>query len=70
VSVELNHTIIHCRERQSSAEFLAAVLGLEVGTARGPFLPGITWRCSPGRTAAERAERLREPAGSVGVGLL
>lgn len=39
MSVELNHTIVHCRDRQSSAEFLAAVLGLEVGTAWGPFLP-------------------------------
>jgi catechol 2,3-dioxygenase-like lactoylglutathione lyase family enzyme len=35
----LNHTIIQCRDRRSSAEFLAAVLGLEVGTAWGPFLP-------------------------------
>ncbi|WP_405720895.1 VOC family protein [Streptomyces sp. NBC_01537] len=39
MSVELNHTIVHCHDRQSSAEFLAAVLGLEVGTAWGPFLP-------------------------------
>lgn len=39
MSVELNHTIINCRDRQSSAEFLASVLGLEVGTAWGPFLP-------------------------------
>ncbi|MDX6346638.1 MAG: hypothetical protein QOF84_1428 [Streptomyces sp.] len=37
--VSLNHTIIHSRDRQAAAEFLAGVLGLEVGTPWGPFLP-------------------------------
>lgn len=37
--VELNHTIIHARDRQESASFLAHILGLDVGTAWGPFLP-------------------------------
>ena len=37
--VELNHTIVHARDRQESAEFLAHILGLEVGPEFGPFLP-------------------------------
>jgi len=41
-SVELNHTIVGVRDREQSAEFLAHVLGLEVGTAWGPFLPVST----------------------------
>lgn len=39
MSAELNHTIIHARDRQESAEFLARILGLEVGEELGPFLP-------------------------------
>ena len=37
--VQLNHTVVHARDRQLSAEFLAVVLGLEVGAPFGPFLP-------------------------------
>jgi catechol 2,3-dioxygenase-like lactoylglutathione lyase family enzyme len=37
--VHLNHTIVHARDRQESAEFLAGILGLKVGPAWGPFLP-------------------------------
>jgi catechol 2,3-dioxygenase-like lactoylglutathione lyase family enzyme len=39
MAVELNHTIVHARDRQASAEFLARILGLELGEAWGPFLP-------------------------------
>ncbi|MFF9059541.1 VOC family protein [Streptomyces sp. NPDC101213] len=39
MSVQLNHTIVHSRDNRESAEFLAHVLGLEVGTAWGPFVP-------------------------------
>ncbi|MET9100844.1 VOC family protein [Streptomyces antibioticus] len=39
MSVELNHTIVHSRDNRESAEFLARVLGLEVGTEWGPFVP-------------------------------
>jgi catechol 2,3-dioxygenase-like lactoylglutathione lyase family enzyme len=39
VSVEFNHTIIPSHDRQVSAEFLAGLLGLELGQAWGPFLP-------------------------------
>ncbi|WP_175410531.1 VOC family protein [Streptomyces sp. TRM64462] len=39
MSVELNHTIVAARDRQESAEFLAHILGLEVGPEMGPFLP-------------------------------
>ncbi|MBW5486384.1 VOC family protein [Streptomyces bambusae] len=39
MSVELNHTIIHSRDNRESAEFLAHILGLEVGTPMGPFVP-------------------------------
>ncbi|MBO0694073.1 MAG: VOC family protein [Acidimicrobiaceae bacterium] len=37
--VELNHTIIHSRDREASAHFLADILGLEVGQPTGRFLP-------------------------------
>ncbi|OAA29021.1 hypothetical protein UG55_100410 [Frankia sp. EI5c] len=42
MSVALNHTIVHCRDRRESAEFLAHILGLTVGVALGPFLPVVT----------------------------
>ncbi len=42
MSIELNHTIVHARDNRESAEFLATVLGLEVGTEWGPFIPVAT----------------------------
>ncbi|MFJ9810975.1 VOC family protein [Streptomyces sp. NPDC101158] len=39
MAVELNHTVVHARDKRVSAEFLAEVLGLEVGAPFGPFLP-------------------------------
>ncbi len=39
MSVELNHTIVHARDNRESAEFLAHILGLEVGAEWGPFVP-------------------------------
>ncbi|MFF0214484.1 VOC family protein [Streptomyces vinaceus] len=39
MSVQLNHTIIHSLDNREAAEFLADVLGLEVGTEWGPFVP-------------------------------
>ncbi|MEV5238922.1 VOC family protein [Streptomyces cinnamoneus] len=42
MSVELNHTIIAAKDKRESAEFLAHVLGLEVGEAWGPFIPVST----------------------------
>jgi catechol 2,3-dioxygenase-like lactoylglutathione lyase family enzyme len=41
VSVELNHTIIHCRNNRESAEFLAHLLDLSIGTEWGPFIPVV-----------------------------
>ncbi|MEU6394613.1 VOC family protein [Streptomyces sp. NPDC046939] len=38
-AVELNHTAVYASDRSLSAEFIAAVLGLEVGAPFGPFLP-------------------------------
>ncbi|MFI6063124.1 VOC family protein [Streptomyces sp. NPDC051286] len=38
MSVELNHTIIHARDKRESAEFLANILGLEIGGEWGPFI--------------------------------
>ncbi|MEU3085800.1 VOC family protein [Streptomyces massasporeus] len=35
----LNHTAVYASDRRLSAQFLAAVLGLEVGAPFGPFLP-------------------------------
>ncbi|MFH9859799.1 VOC family protein [Streptomyces sp. NPDC017202] len=36
---QLDHLAVHARDRQLSAEFLAAILGLPVGAPFGPFLP-------------------------------
>jgi catechol 2,3-dioxygenase-like lactoylglutathione lyase family enzyme len=38
-TVQLNHTAVHASDRYYSAEFLAGILGLEVGAPFGPFLP-------------------------------
>jgi catechol 2,3-dioxygenase-like lactoylglutathione lyase family enzyme len=38
MSVALNHTIVWCRDKRRSAEFLTGVLGLPVAEAFGPFL--------------------------------
>jgi len=37
--VDLNHTIVHAKDREASAHHLADLLGLEVGDPWGPFLP-------------------------------
>ncbi|MFE0182993.1 VOC family protein [Streptomyces olivaceus] len=37
--VQLNHTAVYATDRHLSAQFLATVLGLEVGSPFGPFLP-------------------------------
>ncbi|MFF3356523.1 VOC family protein [Streptomyces sp. NPDC002917] len=42
MSVELNHTIIHARDNRESAEFLAHILGLEIGAEWGPFVAVAT----------------------------
>ena len=42
MAVELNHTIIHSPDNQESAQFLAHILGLEVGPQWGPFVPVAT----------------------------
>ncbi|GAA1938221.1 VOC family protein [Amycolatopsis minnesotensis] len=39
MTVELNHTIVCVSDREASAEFLAGILGLEVGAVTGPFVP-------------------------------
>jgi catechol 2,3-dioxygenase-like lactoylglutathione lyase family enzyme len=38
MAIELNHTIVWCRDKRKSAKFLADVLGLPAPTALGPFL--------------------------------
>ncbi|WP_326601758.1 VOC family protein [Streptomyces sp. NBC_01800] len=42
MSVELNHTIIHARNNRESAEFLAHILGLEIGAEWGPLVAVAT----------------------------
>jgi catechol 2,3-dioxygenase-like lactoylglutathione lyase family enzyme len=37
VSVELNHTIVWCRDKEKSATFLTEILGLPGPTRFGPF---------------------------------
>ena len=39
MSVELNHTIVAARDKHAAAEFVATILGLEVGAPYGPFIP-------------------------------
>ena len=39
MTVELNHTIVHARDKKASAEFLAGILGVEAGPPWGPFYP-------------------------------
>ena len=38
MSVQLNHTIVWCRDKRTSAAFLAEILGLPAPTRFGPFL--------------------------------
>jgi catechol 2,3-dioxygenase-like lactoylglutathione lyase family enzyme len=38
VSVQLNHTIVWCRDKQRSATFLTEILGLSPALPFGPFL--------------------------------
>jgi catechol 2,3-dioxygenase-like lactoylglutathione lyase family enzyme len=38
-TVQLNHTAVYAMDRQLSAEFIAAILGLKVSAPFGPFLP-------------------------------
>ena len=38
MSVQLNHTIVHARDKRRSAEFLAGLLGLPGPAPFGPFL--------------------------------
>lgn len=39
MSIELNHTIVVAKDKKASAQFLADILGLEVGPQYGPFFP-------------------------------
>ncbi|MET7400325.1 VOC family protein [Dactylosporangium sp. NPDC005572] len=39
MSVQLNHTIVAARDKETSAKFLAAMLGVPVGPRFGPFVP-------------------------------
>ncbi|MGW5739565.1 MULTISPECIES: VOC family protein [Streptomyces] len=39
MSIALNHTIVAAKDSKASAQFLADILGLEVGPRYGPFLP-------------------------------
>ena len=38
MSVQLNHTIVLCHDKQKSATFLTEVLGLPAPKSFGPFL--------------------------------
>ena len=37
MSVQLNHTIVWCRDKERSATFLTEILGLKPATSFGPF---------------------------------
>ncbi len=38
MAVSLNHTIVHCRDKRASAQFLVDILGLPEPTTYGPFV--------------------------------
>ena len=38
MTVKLNHTIVHARDKRASAEFLSEILGLPAPVPFGPFL--------------------------------
>ncbi len=38
MAVQLNHTIVHARDAQASADFLSSMLGMAPPTRFGPFL--------------------------------
>jgi catechol 2,3-dioxygenase-like lactoylglutathione lyase family enzyme len=38
MSVQLNHTIVHAKDREATAAFLTEILGLPEATSYGPFL--------------------------------
>jgi len=38
MSVKLNHTIVHSRDKHASARFLVDILGLQAPTTYGPFV--------------------------------
>jgi catechol 2,3-dioxygenase-like lactoylglutathione lyase family enzyme len=38
-TVQLNHTAVYAKDRRLSADFIAAILGVEVAAPFGPFLP-------------------------------
>lgn len=42
MAVQLNHTIVAAQDKKVAAQFLARILGLEVGPPYGPFLPVAT----------------------------
>ncbi len=62
MSVQLNHTIVACRDQRQSAAFLTEILGLPAATRFGRFLVvfdvifgriaarGIPYWADPGRT--------------------
>jgi catechol 2,3-dioxygenase-like lactoylglutathione lyase family enzyme len=47
MSVQLNHTIVHSRDKREAADFLCSVLGLAAPVPYGPFL---TVACANGVT--------------------
>lgn len=39
MSIELNHTIVHAKDKHASAQFLAGILAIPVAKEWGPFVP-------------------------------
>jgi catechol 2,3-dioxygenase-like lactoylglutathione lyase family enzyme len=42
MTIKLNHTIVHTRDKRASAEFMAGILGLGEPVPFGPFLGVVT----------------------------
>src|SRR5262245_17028749 len=42
MAIQLDHTIVHAKDKQAAASWTADILGLTVGSQFGPFLPVVT----------------------------
>jgi catechol 2,3-dioxygenase-like lactoylglutathione lyase family enzyme len=42
MTIKLNHTIVHARDKRASAKFMADILGLDEPVPFGPFLGVVT----------------------------
>jgi catechol 2,3-dioxygenase-like lactoylglutathione lyase family enzyme len=66
MTVELNHIIVHARNKRASGAFLGGILGVEVDREWGPFVPvqvanGVTRKFLDSGTSQHCALLVSEP---------